>query len=111
MALRSMYRPCTPDDNQRIKAFVDQGASIVRAAAAFKRNQIAVRIRARKLGCPFPTINAARKKSALPTVHGGSISGAARASVSALTGTFNTVARSASNTSTWRGTIAAGFPH
>jgi hypothetical protein len=64
MALRSIYRPWTPDDDERIKGFVAQGISIVRAAAALKRKQIAVRNRARKLGCPFPTLNAARKTRA-----------------------------------------------
>jgi hypothetical protein len=59
-----MYRVWTSDDDERIKAFVAQDVSIVRAAAALKRKSILVRIRARKLGCPFPTINAARKKRA-----------------------------------------------
>jgi hypothetical protein len=63
-ATAMMYKRWTTADDELIKAFVARGASIVRAASALKRKQAAVRIRARKLGYPFPTINAARKKRA-----------------------------------------------
>jgi hypothetical protein len=39
-----------------------KGASAVLASAALKRKVHAVSDRARKLGCPFQTISAARKK-------------------------------------------------
>ena len=38
---------------------VAQGASIVRAAVAFRRTTVSVRTRARSLGCPFPTLRVA----------------------------------------------------
>jgi GcrA cell cycle regulator len=50
------------EEDERLRVFVAQGASIIRAAAAFKRKKESVRERARKLGCPFPTLAAARKK-------------------------------------------------
>jgi hypothetical protein len=60
-----MYKRWTTADDELIKAFVAQGVSIVRAAAALKRKSNVVRNRARTLGCPFPSINAARKKRAV----------------------------------------------
>ena len=61
-----LARPWTPEEDEQLKAFVARGASIIRAAAAFKRKKQSVRERARKLGCPFPTLAAARKKWADP---------------------------------------------
>jgi hypothetical protein len=52
----------TPEDDERIRAFVAQGASLTRAAAALKRKRNSVAGRARKIGCPFPTLVVARKK-------------------------------------------------
>jgi hypothetical protein len=52
----------TGNDNERLKALVAQGASIVRAAAALQRSTSAVRNQARKLGTPFPALRVARKK-------------------------------------------------
>jgi hypothetical protein len=52
----------TPEDDERIRIFVAQGASLIRAVAALKRKRPSVAERARKLGCPFPTLVAARKK-------------------------------------------------
>jgi orotate phosphoribosyltransferase len=49
---------------ERLKALVASGASVVRAAAALKRKMHSVRDHARKLGTPFLTISAARKKLA-----------------------------------------------
>ena len=57
-------RKWTPEDDERIRHFVAQGASVMRAAAALKRKHHSVAERARKLGCPFQTIAAARKKRA-----------------------------------------------
>jgi GcrA cell cycle regulator len=54
----------TPEEDDRIRAFVAEGASVVRAAAALKRKQHSVAEHARKLGCPFPTLAVARKKRA-----------------------------------------------
>jgi len=55
-------RPWTEEDNARLKEFVAQGASIIRAAAALHRNILSVRIPARKLGDPFPPMRVFRKK-------------------------------------------------
>jgi hypothetical protein len=54
----------TQEDNERIKAFVVKGASVIRAAAALKRTRISVRDQARRLGMPFPTLRDIRKKAA-----------------------------------------------
>jgi hypothetical protein len=54
----------TEADNERLKAFVAQGVSIVRAAGAFNRSLMSVRNQARKLGTPFPQMRAIRKKLA-----------------------------------------------
>jgi hypothetical protein len=62
MALRPLLRPWTPGDDERVRGFVANGISIVRAGAALNRKQVSVRDRAKKLGCPFPTLEAARKK-------------------------------------------------
>jgi hypothetical protein len=52
----------TKEDNARLKEFVAQGASIIRAAAALDRSIRNVRIQARKLGAPFPPMRIFRKK-------------------------------------------------
>jgi hypothetical protein len=57
-------RPWTEADNERLKNFVAQGLSIVRAAA-FRRTTKSVRIQARKIGTPFPPMRVFRKKFAL----------------------------------------------
>src|ERR1700732_4976213 len=40
--------------NERLKTFVAQGASVIRASAALKRTTVGIRAQARKLGIPFP---------------------------------------------------------
>ena len=55
-------RPWTEADNERLKEFVAQGLSILRAAAAFNRSTKNVRTQARKIGTPFPPMRALRKK-------------------------------------------------
>jgi hypothetical protein len=62
LAMRRFIRPWTDEDEERLKALVGQGASIVRASAALRRRKVVVRERAKKLGCRFPTLAAARKK-------------------------------------------------
>jgi hypothetical protein len=57
-----LSRRWTADEDERLKALVAQSASLVRSAAALKRKQASVRARAHKLGCPFPTVNEARKR-------------------------------------------------
>jgi hypothetical protein len=52
----------TEEDNARLREFVAQGASIIRAAAALDRSIRNVRIQARKLGAPFPPMRIFRKK-------------------------------------------------
>jgi hypothetical protein len=44
----------TEAEDERLKALVAQGASVVKAAATLKRKIVSVRVRARALGCPFP---------------------------------------------------------
>jgi hypothetical protein len=62
MALRQLFRPWTPEEDERIKAFVAEDTSLVRAAAALRRKQANAHVRAVKLGCAFPTMTEARKK-------------------------------------------------
>jgi uncharacterized protein (DUF2147 family) len=57
-----LARPWTVEEDEKLKAFLARGASIIRAAAALKRKKASVRERARKLGCPFPTLAEAKKK-------------------------------------------------
>ena len=57
-------RPWTEEDNARLKEFVAQDASIIRAAAALNRNIVSVRKQARKLGEPFPPMRVFRRKFA-----------------------------------------------
>jgi hypothetical protein len=52
----------TEDENERLKAMVAQGASVVRAAGVFNRSIAAVRNQARKLGTPFSPHRIVRKK-------------------------------------------------
>jgi type IV secretory pathway protease TraF len=54
--------PWTDAENERLKALVAQGVSIVRVAAVFNRKMVAVRTHARRLGTPFPRMNEFRKK-------------------------------------------------
>ena len=54
--------PWTEEDNERLKAFVANDVSVVRAAAAFNRKLVSVRNQARKLGTPFPPTRERRKK-------------------------------------------------
>jgi hypothetical protein len=49
-------------DNERLKAFVEKGASVFRAAAALRRKSHSVREQARRLGTPFPSIRDLRRK-------------------------------------------------
>jgi hypothetical protein len=63
----SRNQPWTKEDDERLISLVAQGASTVRAAAAFRRTTISVRNRARSLGCPFPTMRVTRQKWASET--------------------------------------------
>jgi GcrA cell cycle regulator len=60
--VRSRKLPWTKEDNERLKRFVAQGASVIRAAAALNRSTMGVRHQARKIGCPFPPLRIARQK-------------------------------------------------
>jgi hypothetical protein len=57
-----LKEPWTEADNERLKDFVAQGLSIIRAASAFKRTTTSVRCQARKIGTPFPPMRVVRKK-------------------------------------------------
>ena len=59
MLLKNIW---TDADNERLKAFVADGVSPFRAAAAFNRRSNSVRNQARKLGTPFPSLRNVRKK-------------------------------------------------
>jgi hypothetical protein len=57
-------RPWTPEENERLKTMVENGLSALRAAAALKCSMDSVRLQARKLGTPFPTVRQVRRKFA-----------------------------------------------
>jgi hypothetical protein len=57
-------KPWSQEENERLKAFVASGTSIVRVAAALERRILSLRKQARKLGTPFPRLSEARKKFA-----------------------------------------------
>jgi hypothetical protein len=52
----------TEQEDERLRAYVAQGASVVKVAAVLKRNIISVRTHARALGCPFPPLRVVRQK-------------------------------------------------
>jgi len=58
----SRNQPWTDAEDERLRAYVAEGISVLKAAAALKRKMVSVRTRARLLGCPFPTLREARKK-------------------------------------------------
>jgi hypothetical protein len=59
---RSQPWAWTKDEDERLRAFVAQGASVTKVAAALKRKIVSVRTRARSIGCPFPPLRILRKK-------------------------------------------------
>lgn len=52
----------TPEEVEKLAKLVDAGASAARAAAALKRNIIAVQAKARSIGKTFQTVREMRKK-------------------------------------------------
>ena len=50
------------DEDNRLKAFIAQGVSIVRVAAIFKRKMTNISQQARKIGRPFPLMKEVRKR-------------------------------------------------
>jgi hypothetical protein len=58
----SRYLPWTKEDDEQLRAFVAQGASVISAATALRRTTIDVRTRARAAGCPFPSLRVAHQK-------------------------------------------------
>jgi hypothetical protein len=60
--MRPLNRRWTPEEDELIRSFVAKGASAIRVSAALKRHKASVTERARKLGCPFQSIKAARKR-------------------------------------------------
>jgi hypothetical protein len=60
MAMLSRYLPWTKEDDERLRAFVAQEASVIRTAAALRRTTIDVRTHAREVGCPFPSLRVER---------------------------------------------------
>jgi GcrA cell cycle regulator len=59
---RLLRAPWSPKEDERLKTLVASGASVLRVAAAFKCSVSGIRNRARKLGCPFPSIREAKKR-------------------------------------------------
>jgi hypothetical protein len=62
-------RPWTDEDNERLKNFVARDMSIFLAAASLKRSVENIRVQARKLGTPFSSISAFRKKFVVREPH------------------------------------------
>jgi hypothetical protein len=62
--MKSNSAPWTEAENERLKAKVAKGSSMIRAAAAFKRTTISVRAQAEKLGSPFPPMRTYPKRLA-----------------------------------------------
>jgi hypothetical protein len=52
--------PWTKEEDERLRAFVAEGTSVIRAAAALRRTTINVRTHARAVGCPFPSLRVER---------------------------------------------------
>jgi hypothetical protein len=57
----------TEQEDERLRAYVAQGASVVKVAAALKRKIISVRTHARAIGCPFPPLIGRFSALSLPT--------------------------------------------
>jgi hypothetical protein len=62
IAVLSRNKLWTDAEDERLRAFVAQGASVIKAAAALRRTTASVRARSRGLGCPFPPLRIARQK-------------------------------------------------
>jgi hypothetical protein len=61
IAMLSRNLPWKKEDDERLRAFVAQGASVIRASAALRRATIDVRTHAREVGCPFPSLRVERQ--------------------------------------------------
>jgi hypothetical protein len=59
---RRLSEPWTMRDEERLRALVAQGASLLRAALALRRSKEYIRDRANKMGCPFPHLKVVRLK-------------------------------------------------
>jgi hypothetical protein len=70
IAMLSRNLPWTKEDDERLRAFVAQGASVIGAAAALRRTTINVRTHARAIGFPFPSLRVERQ---LPTTNTGTL--------------------------------------
>jgi hypothetical protein len=57
-----MSRNWTDQENERLKAFVAQGVSILRVAVIFNRTVAGVRVHAKIIGTRFPSLRELRKK-------------------------------------------------
>jgi hypothetical protein len=63
-------KPWTQKDDEHLRALVAQGALVIKAAAALKRNMTAVRARASSIGCPFSPLRVVRKKWTVESENG-----------------------------------------
>ena len=62
---RSRNQQWTEAEDERLRAFVAQGASVIRVSAALKRKVISVRQRARKIPVPESVAAAASNRKSL----------------------------------------------
>lgn len=60
MARLPLIRPWTDEDAARLRALIDQGATLLRATAALRRNGTAVQKKAKELGLSFRGARAVR---------------------------------------------------
>jgi hypothetical protein len=60
----SRNKPSTDVEDERLRAFVAQGVSIIKVAAALKRKIVSVRTRARVAGLPLSNASGNSKKVA-----------------------------------------------
>jgi hypothetical protein len=55
-------REWTNEECERLIQFVNTGGSVARASVSFRRTMKSVQYQARKLGKPFPTLQAAKRQ-------------------------------------------------
>jgi hypothetical protein len=55
-------RTWTADDLRRLQEMVAQGVSEARAAVALRRTTNAVKLQAKKMGCPFPDLRVLKRE-------------------------------------------------
>src|ERR1700683_3040040 len=69
--MRLLRKPWTAEDDERLRSMVSEGASANRVSVAFKRSVDTVQDRARKIGCPFPSVRQARRAGSAQAANSG----------------------------------------